>query len=110
GGGSTSTISGRNLLVPGGGWHFRRSWNGEAADLPLVGEGCRHREEGSAQGSRFLLERGRVWATEVLVPRCTSSPLPGPAETGRRHGWQDLKRRRSRSNAASPAAAGARAF
>jgi hypothetical protein len=42
---------------------------GEIAKLAVMGEGCRHREEGYAEGPRLRLEPRRVRATEMLVPR-----------------------------------------
>jgi hypothetical protein len=40
---------------------------GEIADMAVMGEGRRHREEGYPQGPRLRLEPRRVRATKVLV-------------------------------------------
>jgi hypothetical protein len=42
---------------------------GEIADMAVMGEGRRHREEGCSQGPRLHLEPRRVWASEMLVSR-----------------------------------------
>ena len=42
---------------------------GEIADMAVMGEGRRHREEGYSQGPRLRLESRRVRATEMLVSR-----------------------------------------
>ena len=42
---------------------------GETADVAVMGQGRRHREEGCPQGPRLRLEPRRVWATEMLVSR-----------------------------------------